>query len=99
MACGREKERQKNGKPEVLPNGVWGVHARYQGILMMRSVTLILGCCIILIVKKVKWNELIGHPKDHGKDRPNLRTNSLQHGENDADKIEFHSLSVTILIL
>jgi hypothetical protein len=23
MAHGREKERQKNGKPKVLPNGVW----------------------------------------------------------------------------
>jgi hypothetical protein len=42
-------------------------------------------------------NELTGHPKDHGKDRPNLGMNSLQHGENDADQIEFRSLSVTAL--
>jgi hypothetical protein len=32
---------------------------------------------------QVEWNELTGHPKDRGKDRPNSRTNSLQQGEND----------------
>jgi hypothetical protein len=52
MAHGREKERQKNGKPEVFPNGVWGVHDRHQGITMMRSVTLVLGCCLVLILRK-----------------------------------------------
>jgi hypothetical protein len=41
------------------------------------------GYCLVLIVRKVKWNELTGHPKDRGKDRPNSRTNSLQQGEND----------------
>jgi hypothetical protein len=52
MACGREKEGQKNGKFEVLPSGVWGVHDRHQGISMMGSVTLILGCCLVLILRK-----------------------------------------------
>jgi hypothetical protein len=40
MARGREKERHKHGK---------GFHDRHQGIPMMRSVTLILGCCLVLI--------------------------------------------------
>jgi hypothetical protein len=53
---------------------------------MMRSVTLILGCCLVLILRKDEWNELTGHLKDCGKDLPNSRTNSLQHGENDADQ-------------
>jgi hypothetical protein len=64
---------------------------------MMRSVTLILGCCLVLIIRKVEWNELTGHPKNHGKDRPNSRMNSLQHGENDANQIEIWSLSITAL--
>jgi hypothetical protein len=34
---------------------------------------------------KEELNELIGHPKDRVKNRPNSRTNSLQQGENDAD--------------
>ena len=51
VARGREKERQKHGKSEILPSGVWGVHDRHQGIPMMRSVTLILGCCFVLILR------------------------------------------------
>jgi hypothetical protein len=66
---------------------------------MMRSITLILGCCLVLIVGKVEWNELTGHPKDRGKDRLNSRTNSLQHRENDADHIEFRSLFIIALDL
>jgi hypothetical protein len=62
-----------------------GVHDRHQGIPMMRSITLTLGCCLVLISKKGDWNELIGHPKD----RVNDRTNSFQLGEDDADQIQF----------
>ena len=80
MARGKEKERQKSGKSKALPSGVWGIHDRHQGIPMMRSVTLILGGCLV-ILRRGEWNELTGHPKDRGKDRPN----SLQQGENDAD--------------
>jgi hypothetical protein len=32
------------------------------------------------------WNGLIGHPKDWGKNHPNSRTNSLQHGKDDVDR-------------
>ena len=52
MACGGEKEREKYGKSKVLPSGVWGVHDRHQGIPLMGSVTLILGCCLVLILRK-----------------------------------------------
>jgi hypothetical protein len=76
MARKREKQRQKHGK---------GIHNKHQGIPMMRSVTLILGCCIVLILRKGDWNELTEHPKDRGRDRPNSRTNSLQLGEDDVD--------------
>jgi hypothetical protein len=82
-ARGREKERQRHGKAEVLPSVVWGV----QGSSMMRSVTLILGSCLILVLRKSDWNELTGHPKDRGRNRLNSRTNSLQPGEDDVDHI------------
>jgi hypothetical protein len=58
----------------------------HQSIPMMRSVMLILGCCLALILRKGKWNELTGHLKDPEKNRLNSRTNSLQPGENDADR-------------
>jgi hypothetical protein len=58
---------------------------------MMRSVTLILGCCLVLILRKDDLNELTGHPKDRGKDWLNSRTNSLQPGEEDADQIQFRA--------
>jgi hypothetical protein len=79
----REKAREEYGKSEELPSGMLGFHNKHQSMLMMKSVALIVGNCLVLIVRKVEWNELIGHPKDRGKDRPNSRTNSLQQGEND----------------
>jgi hypothetical protein len=54
---------------------------------MMRSVTLILGCCLVLILRKGEWNEMTRHSKDGGKDWPNSRMNSFQCGKNDADQI------------
>jgi hypothetical protein len=53
---------------------------------MMKSVTCSVGCCFVLVWRMGEGNELTGHSKDRGKDRPNSRTNSLQHGENDADQ-------------
>jgi hypothetical protein len=85
MARGREKEQKRYGKLEELTSSVLGFHDRHRSMLKMGSVRLILGCCLVLIVRKVEWDELTGHPKDRGKDRPNSRTNSLQQGENDAD--------------
>jgi hypothetical protein len=70
MAHGREKERQKNDKSEVLPSGV-ALFGKRQGIRMMRSITLILGCSLVLILRNDEWNELTGHPKDCGKDSLN----------------------------
>jgi hypothetical protein len=55
-------------------------------VLMMKRVALIVGCCFVLILRKGNWTELIGHPKDRGKNRRNSRTNSLQPGEDDADR-------------
>jgi hypothetical protein len=46
-------------------------------------------CGLVVELSEGEWNELTGHNKDHGKDQPNSRTNSLQHGENDADQTEF----------
>jgi hypothetical protein len=62
---------------------------------VVRSVTLILGCCLVLILRNDDWNELTGHPKDRGKDWPNSRMNSLQPGEDDADQKVVRSSSVT----
>jgi hypothetical protein len=92
MACGREKEQEKYGKSEELTSGVYD---RHQGIPMMRSITLILECCLVLILRENDWNELTGHPKDRGKDWPNSRMNSLQPGEDDADQKIVRSPSVT----
>jgi len=39
---------------------------------------------VTLVLRNTGWNELIGHPKDRGKEDSNLRTNSFQPGETDA---------------
>jgi hypothetical protein len=43
MACERKKELEKYNKPEVLPSGVWGLHDNHQVILIMKSITFIVG--------------------------------------------------------
>jgi hypothetical protein len=44
---------------------------------MMKRVTFIMGCGLVIILRKGEWNELTGHPKDRGKNQPNSRMNSL----------------------
>jgi hypothetical protein len=89
MARGKEKEQEKYGKSKVLPSGVWGRHNNRQGTPLMKSIIIIMGRGLVVKLRREEWNGLTGHPKDRGKDRPNLRTNSLQHGENDADQTKF----------
>jgi hypothetical protein len=52
---------------------------------MMKSITFIVTCCLVLILRKGEWNELTRHPKDRGKNQPNSRTNSLKPGEDNVD--------------
>jgi hypothetical protein len=53
---------------------------------MMKSVMFIMGCGLVVILRKDEWNELTRHPKDRGKNQPNSMTNSLQLGEDDVDQ-------------
>jgi hypothetical protein len=55
-------------------------------IPMKKSIAFIEGCCFVLVLKMGEWNELTRHPKDHRKNLRNSRTNSLQPGEDDADR-------------
>ncbi|XP_059441979.1 E4 SUMO-protein ligase PIAL2-like [Corylus avellana] len=75
MARGREKY----GKFEELPSGVWALCSNHQDISKRKNVTLILGCCHVLILRNGEWNELTGHPKDRGKDSPNSRITELEY--------------------
>ena len=67
MARGREKEREKYGKVEYLLTDVRGFNDKHQGMLMMKSIAICVVCCLVLILRKGEWNELIGHPIDRGK--------------------------------
>ena len=100
IARGREKEQEKKDKSEVLPSGVWDFYNNHLGIPMMRSIMFILGCYLVLILRKSKWNKLTGHLKNSEKNWPNSRSNSLQPGENDADQLSNNRrLSGRLLIL
>jgi hypothetical protein len=52
IARGREKKREKKDKSKVLPSGAWDFHDNHQGISTMRSATLILGCYLVVILRK-----------------------------------------------
>ena len=52
---------------------------------MMKSIAFI-GGCFVLVLRMGEWDELIGYPKDRGKNQRNSRMNSLQPREDDADQ-------------
>ena len=78
MACGRKKTRGKHGKHEVWQAGMWGLQNNHHNLPMIKNIMFVVGCCLVLVLRKGEWNKLIGQPKDHGKDNSNLRANSLQ---------------------
>jgi hypothetical protein len=84
MACGKGEAQEKHNK-FTWQSGVWGFHDKHQGMSMMKSVTFIMGRGLAVKLRRDDWNELTGHPKDRGRDRPNSRMNSLQPGEDDVD--------------
>jgi hypothetical protein len=65
MACAKGEAREKHDK-STWQSGVWGFHNKYRGMSMMKSITFIMGCGIV-ILRRGKWNELTRHPKDCGK--------------------------------
>jgi hypothetical protein len=85
MARGREKEQENDDKVEYLPSDVRGFNDKHRGMPMIKSITFIVTYCLVLILRKGEWNELIGHPKDRRKNQSNSRTNSLKPGEDDVD--------------
>jgi hypothetical protein len=84
MAYGKGQAQEKHDK-STWQSGVWGVHDKYQGMLMIKSVTFIMGSGLVVILRNGEWNELTGHPKDHGKGSPNSKANYLQPREDDVD--------------
>jgi hypothetical protein len=63
----RKGEAQKKHDKSTWQSDVWGFHDKHQGMSIMKSVTFIIGCGLVMILRKGEWNELTGHPKDHGK--------------------------------
>jgi hypothetical protein len=88
----RKGEAQKKHDKSTWKSDVWGFHDKHQGMSIMKSVMFIMGYGLVVILRKGKWNELTGHPKDRGKNQPNSRTNSLQPGEDDVDQDNILSL-------
>jgi hypothetical protein len=66
MAYRKGKAQEKHDK-STRRSGPWGFHDKHQGMSMMKSVTFIMRCGLVIILRKCEWNELIGHPKDRGK--------------------------------
>jgi hypothetical protein len=84
MACGKSKAREKHNK-STQKRGVWGFHNNHQDTPLMKITMIIMDRGLAVKLRRDDWNELTGHPKDRGRDRPNSRTNSLQPGEDDVD--------------
>jgi hypothetical protein len=91
MAYGKGKIQEKHDK-FTWQSGVWGFHNKHQGMSMMKSITFIMGCGLVVILRSGEWNELTRHPKDRGKDSPNSKANSLQPREDDVDRNSSHSI-------
>jgi hypothetical protein len=82
MAHGKGKAQEQYSKP-TRQGEVRGLQHNCGSLLMIRAITFIMGRGLIVILRRGEWNKLTRHPKDHRKNQPKSRMNSLQHGEND----------------
>jgi hypothetical protein len=83
MAYRKDKARKKHDKPDIWRGDVRGIQDNHHSLPMIRGITCIVVCCLIMILRKGEWNELTWHSKDHGKTHLNLGMNSLLQEEND----------------
>jgi len=83
MAHEREKMYDNRVKLEFFESIAESFQFDHRSLVVISELFLV-GCYIVLILKRRGWNGLIGHPKDRGKNHLNSRTNSLKPGENDA---------------
>jgi hypothetical protein len=72
IAHGKGKARQEHGKP-TRQGEAQGLQYKCGGVLMNKAITFIIGCGLVVILRRGDWNELTGHPKDRGKDSSNSR--------------------------
>jgi hypothetical protein len=56
-------EAQEKYDKSTWQSGVWGVHDKHQGMSMMKNVTFIMGCGLVVILRNGEWNELTRHQK------------------------------------
>jgi hypothetical protein len=55
----RKGEAQEKHDKSTWQSGVWGFHDKHQDMSMMKSVTFIMGCGLIVILRSEEWNKLI----------------------------------------
>jgi hypothetical protein len=67
----------------------------HRSLVVISEELFLVGCYIVLLLKRKGWNGLIGIDRD--KNHLNSRTNSLKPGENDAD--QFYRFFVTPVLL
>jgi hypothetical protein len=71
-------------KPKFFESNVKSFQVDNHSLVVISEVLFIVGCYIVLLLKRKGWKGLTGLLKDRGKNHLNLRTNALQLGENDA---------------
>lgn len=76
-------------------------HDKTDLFLFCVRLVVVMGCNLFffwfqvtLVLKNTRWNELIGHPKDRGKEDSNSRMNSFQPGETDAGENQTQYLKI-----
>jgi hypothetical protein len=69
-------------KIELSQSGVKNFIITIKNHVMVSCKVFLFWYKVVLILRKMGWKGLIGHPKDRGKDDSNSRTNSLKPGEN-----------------
>jgi hypothetical protein len=71
IACGKDKAKQEHGTP-TRQGEVQGLQYKCGGVLINKAITFIIGCGLVVILRRGDWNELTGHSKDRGKYSSNL---------------------------
>jgi hypothetical protein len=67
MAHEREKICDNHVKLDFFESSAKSFQVNRRNLVMIREVLFLVGCYIVLVLKRKGWNILIGHPKDRGK--------------------------------
>jgi hypothetical protein len=95
MACEEKIIHEKQLSFKVSHSIGQRFQYNYHGFVLIRQYLLVVEYHLVLILRREEWIEWIGHPKDRGKKKMDLRASLHQPGEYDMGVSSKSPLTIT----